>query len=277
MGTLSIGDFSRATLLGVTALRHYHRVGLLVPAAVDEATGYRRYSTQQIEQAVLIKRLRQLRMPLDRIRELLEAGSVSGRSRVIQRHRADLLLERADIQNAITELETLLAPEIARGVVSRRSMPEVTGLTLCEEIAAASVVGWLSRSLGRLSMALRQAGAHAVGPAVGIFEDALFTRGSGTARIVIPSSPTRAEGSAATFTTPAVELCVIAHSGPHTSIGRSYAALGAHVAEQEVSAPGPIREVYLVGPLETDDEAAWITEICWPVRGTDTADEARPS
>jgi DNA-binding transcriptional MerR regulator len=37
---LAIGDFSRMTHLSVKALRHYHDVGLLVPAEVDPASGY---------------------------------------------------------------------------------------------------------------------------------------------------------------------------------------------------------------------------------------------
>jgi DNA-binding transcriptional MerR regulator len=32
---LSIGDFSRMTFLSVKTLRHYHELGLLLPAAID--------------------------------------------------------------------------------------------------------------------------------------------------------------------------------------------------------------------------------------------------
>jgi hypothetical protein len=42
--TLTIGDFSRATHLGVKTLRHYHDIGLLEPVDVDADTGYRRYA-----------------------------------------------------------------------------------------------------------------------------------------------------------------------------------------------------------------------------------------
>ncbi len=41
---MPIGRFSRLTGVGVKALRHYDEVGLLVPAAVDDETGYRFYS-----------------------------------------------------------------------------------------------------------------------------------------------------------------------------------------------------------------------------------------
>jgi DNA-binding transcriptional MerR regulator len=66
-GSLTIGDSSRGTILSVKTLRHYHRVGLLQPAEVDPVTGYRRYSTAQIPIAQVIRRFRDLDMPLDEI------------------------------------------------------------------------------------------------------------------------------------------------------------------------------------------------------------------
>jgi hypothetical protein len=49
--SLPIGDFSRATHMSIKTLRHYHRVGLLEPADVDQFTGHRRYTTEQIDRA----------------------------------------------------------------------------------------------------------------------------------------------------------------------------------------------------------------------------------
>ena len=39
--TVSVGQFATMTHLSVKTLRHYHDVGLLEPARVDEWTGYR--------------------------------------------------------------------------------------------------------------------------------------------------------------------------------------------------------------------------------------------
>lgn len=57
---LAIGEFSRFTHLSVRTLRRYHESGLLVPAVVDEATGYRSYDPDQIATAQVIHRLREL-------------------------------------------------------------------------------------------------------------------------------------------------------------------------------------------------------------------------
>jgi DNA-binding transcriptional MerR regulator len=63
---LSIGRFADATGLTVKALRHYDEIGLLVPARVDPDNGYRYYDAAQVEDAVTIRRLRALELPLDR-------------------------------------------------------------------------------------------------------------------------------------------------------------------------------------------------------------------
>ncbi|WP_045558181.1 MerR family DNA-binding transcriptional regulator [Streptomyces sp. FxanaA7] len=55
---LSIGDFSEMCNLPPQTLRYYHSEGLLVPADVDERTGYRSYTFTQVEQAMLVTVLR---------------------------------------------------------------------------------------------------------------------------------------------------------------------------------------------------------------------------
>ncbi|MGW7550613.1 MerR family transcriptional regulator [Streptomyces rimosus] len=67
---LSIGAFARASRLSPKALRLYDELGLLPPAQVDPVNGYRRYRVAQLERARLVAWLRQLGMPLARIRDV---------------------------------------------------------------------------------------------------------------------------------------------------------------------------------------------------------------
>lgn len=68
MALLSTGEFVRASGLSRKALRLYDELGLLTPAQVDPATGYRFYDPAQLEQARLVVWLRRLGMPLATIR-----------------------------------------------------------------------------------------------------------------------------------------------------------------------------------------------------------------
>lgn len=55
---LSIGEFGRRTWLSAKALRIYDRIGLLRPATIDPATGYRRYRVDQVRSGQLVAMLR---------------------------------------------------------------------------------------------------------------------------------------------------------------------------------------------------------------------------
>src|SRR5215213_6436257 len=83
---LTIGDFSKMTYLSVKALRHYHDVGLLEPVAVDPSSGYRHYAASQVSTAQAIRRFRDLDMPLEQIRAVLDAPDVEARNEAILAH-----------------------------------------------------------------------------------------------------------------------------------------------------------------------------------------------
>ncbi len=61
---LTIGDFAQITHLSKKTLRHYHDAGLLEPEQVDAVTGYCYYSTAQVPTAQVIRRFREMGMPL---------------------------------------------------------------------------------------------------------------------------------------------------------------------------------------------------------------------
>ena len=73
MELLTIGAFARVSRLSPKALRLYDEQGLLCPAHVDPRSGYRLYAPDQLERARLVARLRQLGMPLARIRVVCDA------------------------------------------------------------------------------------------------------------------------------------------------------------------------------------------------------------
>jgi GyrI-like small molecule binding domain len=72
---------------------------------------------------------------------------------------------------------------------------------------------------------------------------------------------------------PEAELAVIVHNGSHDDLDRAYGALATYVGEHALAVDGLIREYYLIGPPDTDDESVWRTEIGWPI--FDTARSAR--
>jgi effector-binding domain-containing protein len=58
------------------------------------------------------------------------------------------------------------------------------------------------------------------------------------------------------------------HQESHANIDVAYGALATYVTQHALAVEGPLREYYLVGPLETPDASAWRTEIGWPIYQT---------
>ncbi len=71
MELLTIGEFARASRLSAKALRLYDELGLLRPAVVDPANGYRRYAPDQLETARVVAWSRRIGMPLAEIRAVV--------------------------------------------------------------------------------------------------------------------------------------------------------------------------------------------------------------
>lgn len=69
---MTISTFSRAVELPASALRYYHEAGLLPPAEVDPQTGYRYYTPELARRAHLIRRMREVGVPVETMRIVLK-------------------------------------------------------------------------------------------------------------------------------------------------------------------------------------------------------------
>jgi DNA-binding transcriptional MerR regulator len=84
---ISIGEFARRSRLSLKALRLYDERGVLVPARVDQASGYRYYDTAQLDAARLVVMLRQLQVPLAAVKELLACDPADAAARIAEHWR----------------------------------------------------------------------------------------------------------------------------------------------------------------------------------------------
>lgn len=273
---LTIGDFSRATHVTVKMLRHYHQLGLLEPAEVDGATGYRRYSTEQIPIAHVIRRFRALAMPLEEIRTVLTTADIAERNAVINSHLARLESQLDETRQAVKSLRELLDPGLATaaGGVTYRRVEATRAVVISEVVDVVDALAWHQGALDELLSFLAAEGVRPNAPAGGIFADELFTAERGRATVFIPiDDPVRLTGRLAETVIPAAELATVVHCGPIHDIDISYGKLADHVAHHAISVHEPIREYYVVGPHDSPDESRWRTEIGWPVFPTNTGRE----
>ena len=264
--TLTIGDFAKATQLSVKTLRHYHDVGLLIPARVDASSGYRHYTTDQIPMAQVIRRFRDLDMPLDRIGAVLSATDPAARSELIAAHLASLELELAQTQAAVASLRDLLEGPPPTLRIEQRREPEMVTAAISDVIVLDDLGPWFQGAIGELRATLLAQDVAPAGASGAIVSDAFFADERGEITVFVPTSaPLRPIGRVTDLVLPAAELATIVHHGSHANIDRSYGALAEYVTERAIAVDGPLRERYLVGRQETADETQWRTEIAWPI------------
>ncbi|KAF0836743.1 MerR family transcriptional regulator [Nocardia caishijiensis] len=267
--TVTIGEFARLTLLSVKTLRYYHEIELLEPVAVAPGSGYRRYSVDQVEQAHLIRRLRDLSMPLPRIREVLAAPGPAARDATLREHLNAMEAELQHTRDVVTSLRALLTVPAPMLRVEYRIEPACTALTRADRVARDAIGQWCDLAFTQLFETVLTAGVTPGGIAGATYSTEFFTDESGEVSAYLPLPADTAldppPGLALTDM-PARRYAVAVHTGAFDDFDRTYGALGTHVAEHDETMPDePIRERYLVGPQHTDNPAEYRTEVCWPI------------
>lgn len=263
---LSIGQFSRLTHLSIKALRHYHDVDVLAPAHIEADTGYRRYLAEQLPDAHLIRRLRDLDMPLDEVRMVLRAPDEHERDRMLEAHleRMEQQLDRA--RAVVESLRALRAAPTPPFDVSHRYIAATSAAAIRGQVVIGEVEQWWPSAFDALDAALRTHGVTPTGPLGALFTADLFEQGQGQVVGFVPV----ADDVDVTSHVDRIHLdggsyAVALHRGPYVDLDRTYGALGSYVAEHGIGAAGAIREHYLVGPVDAADPGHLRTEVCWPI------------
>ena len=108
-GLLTVGRIAHRTGLSTKALRHYDRVGLLRPTAVDPATGYRFYAEDQVAEARLVHLLRSVELPLDQVATAVRAWKDGEPAAdILRAHRTRLAARDTRLRGALHRIDHLL-------------------------------------------------------------------------------------------------------------------------------------------------------------------------
>ena len=99
---LTIGAFARLAGVSVRMLRHYDQLGLLTPAHVDPYSGYRSYSTAQLDRANRLVALKDLGFTLDQVGALLAADAGQDEVGRLLRQRRDELVAQVHAVSAMS-------------------------------------------------------------------------------------------------------------------------------------------------------------------------------
>jgi DNA-binding transcriptional MerR regulator len=262
---LKIGEFSLITHLSIKTLRRYHEAGLLEPDYVDPQSGYRYYSLGQVPAAQVIHRFRELGMPLREVGELVAVTDPDARAALIAQHLERLEIQLDQTRAAVVSLRRLLQPSPAPLEVQLRRTDAITVAAVRDVVDLTDVLSWYDNAMAELEAVISTAGTTRTGPAGGLYDNELFTDERGSVVVYIPVADPPTAGLVRPSVIPATELATTLHVGAHDDIDITYGALGTYVRQQALEVAGPVREIYHVGPRDTEDTSRWRTEIGWPI------------
>jgi DNA-binding transcriptional MerR regulator len=272
----SIGEFARHGRVSVRMLRHYDAIGLLRPASVDAASGYRFYQAGQLAELNRIIALKDLGFTLQQVQAILaEQVSAAELRGMLKLRRAEIHahIETETARLARVEARLLSIEDEARvpvdGVVVKRLAPvrvgELTSTAAGYEPEAITPV--IQPLYDELWCLIVSAGVSAAGPAIAYYEDA--PAGDG-AIVVHAAVPVVAElGVDYGFTIvdlPEVDsVAAIIHHGSMDDVLSTGQALARWIDANAYRSAGYAREVTLE---HNEDPDQWVTELQQPIEVT---------
>jgi DNA-binding transcriptional MerR regulator len=267
-----IGDFSRISRVTVRTLRYYDEIGLIKPVRVDELTGYRYYSINQLPKLNRIIMLKEIGLsledishtlngnaPVDHIKQLLQVkkSEIHDRLNLDKRRlrRVEIWLDRIEQEGAIPAgiyIKRKTIPEVR--VISKRERGtyEETTLKLYQEI------------LDYIDSIKNDETEMIKGPITGLFYDDEYKETDADIEVAVPISgdiPVDMTGFKVKIL-PEIEAISAVYKGPSYDIHRTYAQIMEYAEVHKLTLDTPLREIYLTYPEMDPDEGLTIEIQC---------------
>ena len=268
-GLLRIGEVARLFNLSVGTLRHYEQMGLLEPAYVDAASGYRYYGARQLSTLNTISHLRVLDLPLAQIREFVTTRDVDLMQRqlaqqqeLIERKRRELERVSRKIDNRLALLRGALDAEL--DTIYEVNAPELRCAVLRERVnpTDAYALEWQIRQL--------QKGQHETfvflgNLGVGIAPERIATGDfDGYDEVFLLLDDTD-DYLGDVEVRSAARCLTVSFRGTHGQAAPHYERLLDYMNEHNLAPAGPSREIALIDDIISDDPATYVTQITIPV------------
>lgn len=265
----TIGDFARHGRVSVRMLRHYDATGLLRPAHVDPATGYRHYTAAQLARLNRVIALKDLGFTLQQVQQILDEKVTA------EELRAMLRLRRAELETAMTAAAARLVQVEARlrsieseghmpsNDVVVKSLPTVRVAELTSVAPDFDTIGPVIQPLyEELMTRLEAAGIALTGPGVAYYEDAPDGGVLVHAGVEVTAPLGVHDGVRIVDLPPVEQAATIVHHGSMGTVLPTVQALGRWIDANGYRSTGYPREINLECPENPDQ---WVTELQEPV------------
>lgn len=267
---MTIGRFSSLTRLSVRMLRHYDSHGVLVPADIDQWTGYRRYAPHQLADAADIRNLRDVGFGVSAIGILLAARGTEAWSNALQLQRESLDEELNAAQGRVSLITRLLdqGEHTMSITLSRKTVPAMTVVSLRGTVPAYNEEGQLR---GQMMPLVGAQGIQPVGPCGVIEHDEQYTERDVDLSTFLPvSSGTSVEAPLEIIELPERDCLVAQIKGSFEQISEAHDRINARIAAEGLATKndGTVGSkhfnLYLTNPGEVSEDEQ-VTEVYLPL------------
>ena len=269
--SLTIGVFARRSRLSPKALRLYEANGVLVPARVDEHSGYRRYDESQLSDARFIRMLRRIDMPLAQVATVLGAPRAE-RDSLIREYWTAVEARHIRQRALALLLDSTLSvgkDDYPMAEITIREIPEQLVLTEQAHVTAERLPQWIGQALWRQHEHLAAVGGPAGAPIV-VYHGEVTEDSDGPVEACTPVDPARAaELGSPTRIEPAhreAYVTITKAQVRYPDILAAYDAVESWIGRNGHTIIGSPREVYFA-EFETADADDPVIDIAFVIAG----------
>ena len=273
-----IGDFSRLCRTTVRTLRYYDEIGLLKPVKIDNYTGYRYYSVDQLPRLNRIAMLKSLGLSLDDIRELLDNDLPTDHiKQLLQVKQSEIKQRFNEDEERLHQVEAWL-DKINKGdkmptdiAIQEKDVPELQVISRRETGTYETTIDKLADELmEQINRPENQGRVTITGPVMMLCHEEEYKEEDADIEVVVPVSGAVAveNPSFEIKTLPQCRVLSFVHRGAYNSyydIAYVYAQIYKYASENNLELIPPDREVYLNNREEVPEDDL-LTEIQFPFR-----------
>ena len=280
---LQIGEFSVLGHVSVRMLRHYEKLGLLKPAAIDPFTSYRYYTLEQLPRLNRIIALKELGFSLEQVGDILSINPTAEEMHtLLNQRRAILVAEIERSSHRLAQVDMRLAQIEREGIpleesdVILKSLPASTVASVRAIVPSVEQVSDYCHEHFRLiAVWLSEQGIAASGHTMNLYHMDEYSETDLDMESVMIVAPTLTHGpSESTAGGVAIRrlaeapraASLVMRSG-FTGIEDGVMTLLGWIAASGLEVAGPLREVHLFGHPDIVDVAApAVLELVVPVK-----------
>jgi len=265
---LKIGDFSKLSRVSIRMLRHYDDIGLLKPAEIDKFTGYRYYHEEQLLTIGRITALKDMGFSLSDIIKMLDCYDDKEKiDFFLSERQKELSKLSEDTQYKLMLLETarkrLRKEQNMKYDVTVKTIPERYAATVHMVVPRYEDEGMLWNTMREECKTLVPADPCL---AAAEFLDDEYKEENVEIVAWMTVKGTYTDTEHVKFKTlPAVKVASCVLKGSYDQMNDAYAAVLSWLDANGYKLNGPMFNIYLVSPAQTQNPDEYVTEICFPV------------